>query len=347
MNRGKLLSGILAVGIYFLLLFIVLYNYNIHDQKAKNYVEKNSNRVTVTLINSDKTVFNRSDKINNPKRTPIETPLPRIKNNKNVIPPKTKVKKAITPSKKKREAHLNKEKERQKIAANKKAKAAALKKKKIAERKRQERLTKEREKKRLAQIALDKKKKEQAAKEAKAREKEAAKKKRAEAKKRQERLAKEREKKRQERLARAKKEQEGGRDLFASVNTKSPSTHQRQSQPSSRIKHNSSVADHIRNTHQSGTVSNRNREKGVEDAYKAKVQRRLNNWNAQSSYKGHSATIKLTISSSGHFRYTITRSSSPEMSRGLEVFLDQLNRMGLGRHGRSRPYVFSVTFKAR
>jgi TolA protein len=355
LNLGKVLSGIAAVAIYFLLLLIVLYHYNIHNQKSKNYVEKNSNRITVTLVNSDKSVLNRSDKINLPKRSVIESPP---------LPPK----KDLIAKERKRE-----EQERQQMVAKKRAESKKREeRKRLANKKRQERLAKEREKKRLARIAEEKKRKEQAHRVAEARKKEELKKKKEaeekrrkerlarerekkrqerlakeKEKKRLERLAKEREKKRQERLARERRRRERGKDLFASVNTKSPISHQRESLSRSHIKHNSSVVDRIKNTHQSGTISNRNREKGVEDAYKAKVQRRLNNWNAQSSYKGHFAKIKLTISSSGHFRYTITQSSSVEMRRGLREFLDQLNRIGLGRHSRSRPYVFSVTFRAR
>jgi len=107
------------------------------------------------------------------------------------------------------------------------------------------------------------------------------------------------------------------------------------------------VVDQIQSTHQQGMRDTHYFESGIKDAYKAKVKDLLNNWNAQSEYKGHSATIKLTIYGSGHFRYTILRSSSGSMSQGLESFLEQLNRIGLGTHRRSQPYVFDVTFRAR
>ncbi len=305
-NRKKLISGIAAVGIYFLLILIVLYNYNIHDKKAKNYVEKNSNRVTVTLVNSNKTVLNKKSKVSNntkPKiATPLLAPIPKkqIPHKRPVeIKEPIKIKKNSIIKERTRQAQIKKNKE-----VKERAKQAQIKKnKEVKERAKQARIKKNKEAKERARQAQIKKNKEA-------------------------------------------KERDRRKNLFASVNTKSPTKH-KEPAPHSRIKHNSSAADRIKNTHQSGQTSDRNREKGVQDAYKAKVQRQLNNWNAQSSYKGHTAVIKLTISSSGHFRYTITRSSSASMSTGLKSFLKQLNRMGLGRHTRSRPYVFSVTFKAR
>ena len=57
MNRNKLLSGMTALTIYLGLIFLILFYYNIHKTKAKNYVEKDSGRVTVTFVNSDKTFY--------------------------------------------------------------------------------------------------------------------------------------------------------------------------------------------------------------------------------------------------------------------------------------------------
>ena len=77
------------------------------------------------------------------------------------------------------------------------------------------------------------------------------------------------------------------------------------------------------------------------------MKNQLNNWNAQSDYKGQSATIRLTIMNSGHFRYSVKHSSSVALTRGLKRFLDQLNRIGLGVHSKSTPYIIEVTFKAK
>jgi len=361
---SKLTSGILAIGIYLGLIFLILLYYNIHKIKAKNYVEKNSNRVTVTLVNSDKTVFNKSSK----KSTPIKPRPSRVHHNvkpikthiptsqlKHITPPvKKEPKKVTTPTKKELEA------------------------KRVAQAQRRAKERKKRlEQERVAQLAKDKKKKEaqrlariKREQEAKKEQERLARIKKEKEKKEQERLArikKEKEKKERERLARIKREKEAkkrrererqarireeerkkrAKNLFSSVNTNTPNKSPKRPKEQSHIRHNSSVVDRIKNTHQSGRVSNRNRERGVENAYIAKVEKQLRNWNAQSNYKGQSATIKLTIFSSGKFRYTIKRSSSMALSSGLREFLDQLNRIGLGQHNKSTPYVINVTFRAR
>jgi len=384
---NKLTSGIIAIGIYLGLLFLILLYYNVHERKARNYVDKNSNRVTVTLVNSDKTVFNRSSKHSTPTK-PLRVHHPIKSKKAHITPPKPKIKepkKVHTPTKKEIEAKkvaqakARRAKERAKrLAREAKSKKEAQRLAQIAkERKKKEEAKKARaeeikrvkakkETQRLAQIAKERKKKEEA-KKARAEEikrakakKEAQrlaqikrdKKKKEEAKARAERIKKEKEKKRLARIRaereRKKRIKERSRNLFSSVNTNSPKKSPKTPpKERSHIRHNSSVADRIRNTHLSGTVSNRNRERGVQNAYISKVKNQLNNWNAQSNYKGHHATIILTIMSSGKFRYTIKRSSSGALSRGLREFLDQLNRIGLGQHNKSTPYRISVTFRAR
>ena len=416
---NKITSGILAVSIYLGIIFLILLYYNVHKIKSKNYVEKNANRVTVTLVNSDKTVFNRNSKISIPKKP---TPRHHTINKHHIvkpIPPKHIVK-PKTPSKKellKRQRAIAKKREAERIAkAKKEARKKAIAKKKELERiarakeeARQRAIAKKKEAERVArakeearQRALAKKKeaerivraKEEARKKALAKRKEAERvarakeeaRKRAIAKKkelervarakeeaRKKALAKKKEaervakikaikeakaKKEAERLARIRAERERkkrlrerSRNLFSSIKTptkhsstrKEPRvTHQR-----SHIRHQSSIADNIRNTHLSGRVSNKNRERGVVNAYIAKVKNQLSNWNAQSDYKGQSATIKITIMNSGHFRYTVRHSSSGALTKGLKRFLDQLNRIGLGVHRKSTPYIIEVTFRAR
>ena len=356
---NKITSGILAVCIYLGVIFLILLYYNVHKIKSKNYVEKNSNRITVTLVNSDKTVFNRSSKISIPKKpTPI--------NRHHLIKPKIPSKKALL----KRRAIAKKRREAERVARlREEARKRALAKKREAERiarlreeARKRALAKKREAERIARL------REEARKRALAKKREAERiarlreeaKKRALAKKREaERIKAIKEakaKRERERLARIRAERERKRrirerakNLFSSIKTPKHSTSKepRVTHQRSHIRHQSSIADRIKNTHLSGRVSNRNRDKGVVNAYIAKVKNQLNNWNAQSDYKGQSATIRLTIMNSGHFRYSVKHSSSVALTRGLKRFLDQLNRIGLGVHSKSTPYIIEVTFKAK
>ncbi len=375
MFKSKTASGIIAVAIYFLIIYAILLFYNVHKQKAKNYVEKNSNRVTVTLVNSDRTLLNKSSKVTTPNR-----PVPKIKSipkhaiispPKRIVPkkriPKKEPRRDIKVKERARQAQIKKNREVKERArqaqikknreAKERARQAQIKKNREAkERARQAQIKKDKEAKERARQARIKKDKERARqaqikkdKEAKERARQARIKKDKEAKERarQAQIKKDKEARERARQARIKKEREArerAKNLFSSIDTKRPS----KSPPKeSRVKHNSSVADRIKNTHQSGRVSNRNRERGVENAYIAKVQRRLSNWHAQSNYKGESAKIKLVIKSSGHFRFTILHSSSGSLSSGLREFLNQLNSMGLGRHNRSTPYNINVTFRAK
>ncbi len=356
---NKITSGILAVGIYLGIIFLILLYYNVHKIKSKNYVEKNANRVTVTLVNSDKTVFNRNSKISIPKKP---TPRHHSVNRHHIIkpiPPKHIVKPKI-PSKKellKRQRAIAKKKELERIArAKEEARQRALAKKKEAERiarakeeARQRAIAKKKEAERVARA------KEEARKKALAKRKEAERVARAKEEARKRALAK---KKEAERLARIRAERERkkrikerSRSLFSSIKTSSKHSSTRReprvTYQQSHIRHQSNIADNIRNTHLSGRVSNKNRERGVINTYIAKVKNQLSNWNAQSDYKGQSATIKLTIMNSGHFRYSVRHSTSRALTRGLKRFLDQLNRIGLGIHNKSTPYIIEVTFKAK
>ena len=188
------------------------------------------------------------------------------------------------------------------------------------EAKRQERIKKDKEVKRLATIKANKEAK------------------------RQERIKAERERKKLVE-AEAKKNQQRSKDLFASVTT---SSRPKPVKEPSQVRHNSSVTDRIKNTHLSGQISNRNRERGVENAYIAKVQSLLHNWPAESNYKGSQVKIKFTIYSSGKFKFRLTsRSPNQNFNQGLIEYLKQLQRIGFGQHSKSTPYDIAVTFRAR
>jgi hypothetical protein len=151
------------------------------------------------------------------------------------------------------------------------------------------------------------------------------------------------------------------KDLFSSVKTKDVAKrpvkreHRAVKKPPrvipkepSRVKHNSSISDRIKNTHQTGRVSNSNRDRGVKSAYVSKVKRHMNNWNAGSVHKGKRVSLSLTIYSSGKFKYRILSGGDMDMKNSLSQFLDRLNRMGqLGRHSKSSPYTIKVNFIVR
>jgi len=342
MNRGKVLSGFAALGLYLMLIFFVLYFYNIHKIKAKNYVEKNENRVTVTLVNSDKTVFNKSsEKSNSVKPTPIAPvlikkphPTPKKHIIKKVppkkVPPKKHIIKKVPPKKVPPKKHVIKKVPPKKVPPKK----HVIKKvppKKVPPKKHVIKKVPPKKvppKKHVIKKVPPKKVPP---------------------------------KKHVIKKVPPKKvpPKKSAKDLFSNVKTRDVQQRPVRREPTrpikrpvvttspSRIKHNSSISDRIKSTHQSGRVSNVNRDKGIKNAYIAKVKRHLNNWNAGSAHKGKRVSLSLTIYNSGKFSYSIIGGGDSNMRDSLSQFLKQLNRMGLGRHSKSTPYSIKVTFTAR
>jgi len=287
MNSGKVTSGIAALSIYLGIIFLILFFYNIHKTKAKNYVEKNSDRVTVTLVNSDKTVFNRNDKVSTPKKPAAKVIPPIIKKSE----PKKSEPKKVVPKKIVRAVKP--------IPKPKKIPVKKAPPKKIVP------------KKTVPKKLVPKKPKKV--------------------------------------IPKKKVPKKSAKDLFSSVKTKTP-VKKRPKRPVKRpakrpssIKHNSSITDRIKATHQSGRVSNANRDKGIENRYIARVKSHMNNWSAVGA-KGQWVTVHLTIFNSGKFRYTASGVNGA-MKNSLKRYMNTLNRMGLGRHQKSTPYSIQVRFR--
>lgn len=323
MNRGKLLSGVAAFSIYLGLIFLILFFYNVHRTKAKNYVEKNADRVTVTLVNSDKTVLNRSDKVSNKnKPTPVVPPVSLPKPEKvpvqtqrssKVIPEPKPISKKVEPKKEVPKRPVPK-KEIPKKEIPKKEVPKKVEPKKVVVKKE---IPKEVTPKKVVS-------------------------------------PKETPKKEVPKKEIPPKKTQSAKDLFSSVKTKDVAKQPVKKVPiptppkqESSIKHNSSMTDRIKNSHQSGSVSDKNREKGIENAYIAKVKRHMNNWNAGSAHKGQHITIALTIYNSGKFNYRIVSGGYGDIQSSLSQYLDTLNRMGLGTHSKSTPYSIKVSFTVR
>lgn len=312
MNRGKLLSGIAALSIYLGLIFLILFFYNIHKTKAKNYVKKNSDRVTVTLVNSDKTVLNRSDKVSNKNRpTPVIPPIALKKSIKKVkrVPRKREhVSKVIPkPRAKPKKVEHKKVIKTKKVLPKKIEHKKVIKPKKILPKKVESKKVIKPKKVEPPKIPVKKI---------------------------------------------APKKRQSAKDLFAAVKTKNVRRETIKKTPTlpkkeSSIKHYSSMTNRIKSSHQSGVVSNSNREKGIQNAYIAKVKRYMNSWNAEPIHKGQRVTINLTIYNSGKFHYRIVRGGYGNIESSLREYLDTLNRIGLGRHSKSTPYSIQVSFTVK
>jgi hypothetical protein len=366
MNGGKVVSGIAALSIYLGIIFLILFFYNIHKTKAKNYVEKNSDRVTVTLVNSNKTVFNKSSKVSTPKKpVPVVIPpvvkkleakkqVPKKEIAKKVLravkpipKPKKHVPKKVVPKKHIPKKHIPKKHIPKKVKPKKVIPKKIAPKKAVPKKHRPKKIVpkKIKPKKHVPKKIKPKKHVPKKIKPKKHVPKKIKPKKKV--------PKKHVPKKKVPKKHIPKKPKKSAKDLFSSVKTKSP-VKRAAKQPSKRpakhtskrpssIKHNSSITDRIKATHQSGRASNANRDKGIKNAYVARVKRHMNNWNAIGA-KGQMVTIHLTVYNSGKFRYTASGVSGA-MKSSLKRYLNTLNRMGLGRHKKSTPYSIQVRFR--
>lgn len=88
-------------------------------------------------------------------------------------------------------------------------------------------------------------------------------------------------------------------------------------------------------------------DRGIENAYLAKVEEKLNGWPAQSEYAGEKAKVLLTIQTNGNFKFkVVTGSSNPDFNEGLIAYLKQLQKFGFGSHKGGRAYKIEVNFIA-
>lgn len=88
-------------------------------------------------------------------------------------------------------------------------------------------------------------------------------------------------------------------------------------------------------------------DRGIENAYFALIEEKLKGWPAQSDYAGEKAKVWIKVQPSGQFVFkVITASSNPDFNTGLVAYLEQLQRIGFGRHNAKRAYELNVEFIA-
>ena len=95
------------------------------------------------------------------------------------------------------------------------------------------------------------------------------------------------------------------------------------------------------------SLKKRQSERGVENAYLAKVEHLLKGWPAQANFAGEEIDIRLRIYPDGHFDYSIlSLSGNPDFNHELINYLKQLQGIGFGPHTHGRPYDIEVKFIA-
>ena len=88
-------------------------------------------------------------------------------------------------------------------------------------------------------------------------------------------------------------------------------------------------------------------DKGIENAYLAKIEQILKGWPAQVEYIGEKATVWIKVQQNGLFEFRVISASNNEgFNEALKAYLEQLQRIGFGRHTGNRPYELNVEFVA-
>jgi len=89
-------------------------------------------------------------------------------------------------------------------------------------------------------------------------------------------------------------------------------------------------------------------DRGVKNAYFARVERMLQNWPSQSEFAGETIKVWLKIRQDGAFVFKILSASNNEdFNTGLIQYLQQLQRIGFDPHRHSKAYELNVEFVAK
>lgn len=88
-------------------------------------------------------------------------------------------------------------------------------------------------------------------------------------------------------------------------------------------------------------------DKGIENAYLAKIEEKLKGWPAQSEYAGEKAKVWIKVEPNGTFQFkVVTASGNEAFNAGLKAYLEQLQKIGFGPHKGNRAYELDVEFVA-
>ncbi len=89
-------------------------------------------------------------------------------------------------------------------------------------------------------------------------------------------------------------------------------------------------------------------DRGVKNAYFARVERMLQNWPSQSEFAGETIKVWLKIRKNGTFEFKLLSASNNEdFNTGLIQYLQQLQRVGFDPHQNSKSYELNVEFVAK
>jgi protein TonB len=136
------------------------------------------------------------------------------------------------------------------------------------------------------------------------------------------------------------------KSLFDNVDTDKPKVDEKQEVAEESVEQKEKISE---NKKKSDSLKNvKNSDMGVVDAYKAKIEKKLQDWPAQSEFAGETLVMRLKIYPDGTFEFKIlTPSNNEDFNNGLVQYLQQLQRIGFDSHSNGKPYEFDVEFIAK
>jgi len=134
-------------------------------------------------------------------------------------------------------------------------------------------------------------------------------------------------------------------DLFAKLNTKKH--HKEKKKSLTNPKKTTKRPSALEKISKSANAA-KSKDKGIENAYFAKVQSLLETWPAQSDFAGQKAMVRIYVKPTGQFEFKVkSKSNNIDFNLGLIDFLEQLQRLGLGKHNGGKTYEIEVEFTAK
>jgi len=134
-------------------------------------------------------------------------------------------------------------------------------------------------------------------------------------------------------------------DLFATLNTKKH--HKEKKKSSTNPKKTTKIPSALEKINKSSNAA-KSKDKGIENAYFSKVQSLLETWPAQSNFAGQKAMVRIYVKPTGQFDFKVkSKSNNIDFNLGLIDFLEQLQRLGLGKHHGGKTYEIEVEFTAK
>ena len=132
------------------------------------------------------------------------------------------------------------------------------------------------------------------------------------------------------------------------TNKKKPEKKIKMSKLFDKINEKKPIEKKVKKTTKKRLKKEKAQDRGVKNAYFARVERMLQNWPSQSEFAGETIKVWLKIRQDGTFEFKLLSvSNNEDFNTGLIQYLQQLQRVGFDPHHHSKAYELNVEFVAK